>query len=87
MASKWQLGRSKPGDFLPEDLKSEKLAADELGLSVSALRRLRSEGLPYLRVGRLIRYDLPSVVCWLLNNCDGAVGTRIRRHEPEATDT
>ena len=87
MASKWLLGRDKPGDFLPGDLRNEKEAAVELGLSASALRGLRDDGLPYLRVGRLVRYDLPAVVCWLLNHCDGTVSTRIRRNESNAAET
>jgi len=84
MGSKWQLERKTPGDFLASDLRSEREAAQELGLSASALRALRAGGLPFLRVGRLVRYDMPSVVCWLLNNCDGSVSDLTGQNEEGA---
>ena len=47
----------------PEALVSERKAAERLGCSVYTLRawRTRKTGLPWVRVGRLVRYELSAI--------------------------
>lgn len=37
---------------------------------------LREEGLPFVRIGRLVRFDPPQVTAWLLNQLPTQVAIR-----------
>ena len=65
----WQLQRKGPDDFNPGDLKSAADTAQLLGISKTTLRKLRQKGLPILRVGKLVKFDVPQTVAWILRNC------------------
>ena len=58
-------------DTLPHLLTIEQLA-DTLGITVRHVRRLIAERrVPYLKVGRLIRFDPAEVTRWLDSNRQG----------------
>jgi predicted DNA-binding transcriptional regulator AlpA len=45
---------------------TKKQLATKLGVSVSLISKLMTEGLPYLKVSRAVRYRLSDVEAWLL---------------------
>ena len=67
-------------------LKSEGDAAELLGIGKTMLRKLRYKGLPVCRLGRLIRYDMPSAVCWILNHCRETVTSLSSDNEMERNE-
>ena len=48
-----------------ENWITKKQLAQMLGVSVSLVSRLMTEGLPYLKVSRAVRYRLSDVEAWL----------------------
>jgi excisionase family DNA binding protein len=55
-------------DTLPQLLTIDQLA-DRLGVNVRHIRRLIAERrVPYLKVGRLVRFDPADVASWLARN-------------------
>jgi len=57
-------GRTKASEAL---WVSEKIAAQLTGLSVHTLRghRLRRKGLPYIKVGRAVRYSIEDITSFM----------------------
>lgn len=51
-----------------EKLLTEKELCEFLGLGRTTLYRLRKKGLPFVSVGRQIRYDKEEVLKWLEEN-------------------
>jgi hypothetical protein len=51
----------------PEKLKDESFVADFTGRSVASLRRdrLAGAGIPYIKIGRLVRYDMRDIEAYL----------------------
>lgn len=61
----------------PADLWTPTRAARELGISVRTLASWRSSGrqnLPYVKVGRLVRYRKNDVGTWLESHLQGVSG-------------
>lgn len=56
-----------------EGLMSEKELARFLGISLSSVKRLRAsgEGPPFVRIGRVVRYDPEQVRAWLREREEG----------------
>ena len=51
------------------DLATEKELAQALGVGVGTLYGLRRKGLPFLKIGQTVMYDLVEVVAWLKSKC------------------
>lgn len=55
----------KPPDTLPQLLTIDQIA-ERLGTSTRHIRRLIAERrIPYLKVGKLVRFDPDEINCWL----------------------
>jgi 5-methylcytosine-specific restriction protein A len=50
------------------NLVSEKELAEILQLSRSTINRLRKQGMPFIKIGKSVRYDLEAVKKWIQNN-------------------
>ena len=50
-------------------LITEKALAESLGVSVATVRGLRGRGLPYLKVGIAVMFDVAEAVAWIRANC------------------
>lgn len=48
--------------------------ADFLQLSVSRVRKLARKGLPFIRIGRSVRFDRQAVLAWLQTNQSAGPG-------------
>ena len=60
------LGPGFQAPLLFENLLTKKLLAQKLGLSQSYISLLmKEEGLPYLKIGRAVRFRISEVVVWL----------------------
>lgn len=47
------------------NLLTAKELAEKLSVSHMTLHRLRKKGLPVIKVGRSVRYDLEKVIAWI----------------------
>jgi excisionase family DNA binding protein len=66
---------SSPAELSPADLLAEDDAAEVLGVSPGTLQVWRSTkryGLPYLKIGRLVRYRRADLLAWLESRLVGA---------------
>jgi predicted DNA-binding transcriptional regulator AlpA len=53
------------GPSLIENFIAKDRLAELLGISVSHINKLMTEGLPCLKIGRAVRYRVSDVVMWL----------------------
>ena len=51
-----------------EELLTQKELADYLKVTEMTLYRWRKEGMPYIRVGKQVRYEKEAVLIWLNSN-------------------
>lgn len=69
-------------ETLPRLLTIDQLA-EHLGTSHRHLRRLIAERrIPYVKVGRLIRFDPAEIAAWLDNHCSRDIGHRHGHERP-----
>lgn len=71
-----EIGRSLgyPPEAIPVQI-NEKLASEVLGVKVSTLTNWRTTGrynLPYIKVGRLVRYRVEDLAAWIAKRRQGA---------------
>ena len=66
-----QVKRTAPNDFLAGDIKSAFEAAKALDVSTYQIKALRHRGMPWISFGGKVYFDMPSVVAWILENCQG----------------
>ena len=60
-------------DYRPDDMVAEKIAAEITGMSeqflrqsrIDGIRRSRTAGPPYHKIGRSIRYKISDLTAWL----------------------
>ena len=50
------------------ELISRKELAQKLDTSLVTIRRMEADGMPVMRSGYLIRYNLEEVICWMKEN-------------------
>ena len=70
-----EIGRTLgyPPEAIPVQI-NEKLASEVLGVKVSTLTNWRTTGrynLPYIKVGRLVRYRVADLAAWLAKRRQG----------------
>ena len=58
----WPKGRA---DGFFDNFISKDRLAEFLGISISHVNKLMTEGLPCLKIGRAVRYRVSDVVMWL----------------------
>ncbi len=73
-----EIGRTLgyPPDAIPIQI-DEKRAAEVLGVKVSTLTNWRTTGrysLPYIKIGRLVRYRVTDLAQWIAKRRQGAKG-------------
>ena len=73
-----EIGRTLgyPPEAIPVQI-NEKRAAEVLGVKVSTLTNWRTTGrynLPYIKVGRLVRYRVADLAAWIAKRRQGAEG-------------
>jgi len=73
-----EIGRSLgyPPEAIPTQI-DEKRTAEVLGVKVSTLTNWRTTGryaLPYIKVGRLVRYRVTDLAQWIVKRRQGAEG-------------
>lgn len=71
-----EIGRTLgyPPEAIPAQI-NDKHAAEVLGVKVSTLTNWRTTGrynLPYIKVGRLVRYRVTDLAAWIANRRQGA---------------
>ena len=71
-----EIGRSLgyPPEAIPVQI-NEKLTSEVLGVKVSTLTNWRTTGrynLPYIKVGRLVRYRVEDLAAWIAKRRQGA---------------
>ena len=71
-----EIGRTLgyPPEAIPVQI-NEKLASEVLGVKVSTLTNWRTTGrynLPYIKVGRLVRYRVADLAAWIANRRQSA---------------
>ena len=71
-----EIGRTLgyPPEAIPVQI-NEKLASEVLGVKVSTLTNGRTTGrynLPYIKVGRLVRYRVADLAAWIAKRRQGA---------------
>ena len=71
-----EIGRTLgyPPEAIPVQI-NEKLASEVLGVKVSTLTNWRTTGrynLPYIKVGRLVRYRVEDLAAWIAKRRQGA---------------
>ncbi|UTV79777.1 helix-turn-helix domain-containing protein [Acidithiobacillus sp. YTS05] len=71
-----EIGRTLgyPPEAIPLQI-NEKLASEVLGVKVSTLTNWRTTGrynLPYIKVGRLVRYRVEDLAAWIAKRRQGA---------------
>ena len=71
-----EIGRTLryPPEAIPLQI-NEKLASEALGVKVSTLTNWRTTGrynLPYIKVGRLVRYRVEDLASWIAKRRQGA---------------
>ncbi len=63
------------GKLEPKHLASEKTLASALKVSANTLQNYRRQGMPYYRIGGMVWYLTPEVMCWIISNCRRTAGS------------